>query len=182
MKKFLLSLLIVPLLLIGGFSSAYLESQEYLITCENGSCSKLVLSKWNSYWVIIKSYSCPQLNIFWGMNRQDVYGYYSQGEIVNYNDTISSYSNLTFTILCGLNWNGFVNFVLVSPDPPLVPWTFSNFTPVIDWISDVTIEFIPYVVYIWIWTLLVTLWFIAVKWLVNWLVRKITVIFKSKRG
>ena len=40
---------------------------------------------------------------------------------------------------------------------------------------------IPYVVYIWIWILVCTLWFICIRRLVNWLWRKINSVFSSKR-
>jgi len=54
----------------------------------------------------------------------------------------------------------------------------SQLSPVITSISSVMSEFIPYVVYIWIGILLVTLWFKAIKRLVNWLSSKITRYFK----
>ena len=54
----------------------------------------------------------------------------------------------------------------------------SQLSPVISSISSVMSEFIPYVVYIWIGILLVTLWFKAIKRLVNWLSSKITRYFK----
>lgn len=54
----------------------------------------------------------------------------------------------------------------------------SQLSPVVSSISTVMWEFIPYVVYIWIGILLCTLWFTAIKWLVNWFSRKITRYFK----
>lgn len=48
-------------------------------------------------------------------------------------------------------------------------------------IQSVVSEFIPYMVYLALWVLVVTLWFVAVKWLLNYVSRKTTSIFKSKR-
>ena len=39
-------------------------------------------------------------------------------------------------------------------------------------------EFIPYVVYIWLWVLGVLIWFVAIKWFINWIRRKILSPFK----
>lgn len=54
-------------------------------------------------------------------------------------------------------------------------------TPAIDWLHNTVVELIPYIVYIWIWVLLFTLWFYAIRRLVNWLSWKINSNFKSKR-
>lgn len=56
-------------------------------------------------------------------------------------------------------------------------WT-DAFSPIITSVFSIMWEFIPYVVYVWIWVLLVSLWFVAVKWLMNWLTSKITKYFK----
>ena len=48
-------------------------------------------------------------------------------------------------------------------------------------IQSVVSEFIPYMVYLALWVLVVTLGFVAVKWLLNYVSRKTTSIFKSKR-
>lgn len=58
----------------------------------------------------------------------------------------------------------------------------SSLTPAIDSLKNTTYQIIPYVVYIWIWTLLVVLWFYAIRWLVNWIVKKLNSLFSSKRG
>ena len=54
----------------------------------------------------------------------------------------------------------------------------SELSPIITSIFSVMWEFIPYVVYIWIWILLCTLWFTAIKRLMNRLSWKITKYFK----
>lgn len=58
---------------------------------------------------------------------------------------------------------------------------FWSFTPVITWVKDTIFQLIPLVVFIWIWVLIVTLWFFAIRWLVNWIVWKINSNFSSKR-
>lgn len=61
-------------------------------------------------------------------------------------------------------------------------WLISHLTPAVNWLWDTVVELIPYIVYIWIWVLLFTLWFYAIRRLVNWLSWKINSNFKSKRG
>lgn len=198
MKRFLLSLLIVPLLLIGGFSNAYVWFSWY----------KYLWEFWTS----------PNWNNGVSVDYNFTPWYY-KFEYVPVNSFCSVWSSsvVAFYQFRGCNWWDW-NCFTTSVDNPSNPFNVSidrDYTsirvwynwwgncrnsilkiykyyettlyddwliPVILSVFDVTTEFIPYVVYIWIWTLLVTLWFIAVKWLVNWLVRKITVIFKSKRG
>lgn len=53
--------------------------------------------------------------------------------------------------------------------------------PVITWVSSIMTEFIPYVVYVAIAVLIATLWFVAVKWLMNWMSRRVTWTFSSRR-
>ena len=52
---------------------------------------------------------------------------------------------------------------------------------VITGIQSVLTEFIPYLVYIALGVLIATLWFVAVKWLMNWTSRRVTGVFSSKR-
>lgn len=72
----------------------------------------------------------------------------------------------------------------VIPDNPWEWWNWWNIVPdwslvaVITWVFSVFWELIPYVVYIWIWILIVTVWFYAVRRLVNWLSDKIHNNFK----
>lgn len=66
-------------------------------------------------------------------------------------------------------------------DSPLIPWNTSSISPAIDWLVSVTWEFIPYVLYIWIGVLLFSIWFVAIRRLVNWFSSKIKKIFSSKR-
>lgn len=52
---------------------------------------------------------------------------------------------------------------------------------VITGVQSVLTEFIPYLVYIALGVLVVTLWFVAVKWLMNWTSRRVTGVFSSRR-
>lgn len=51
-------------------------------------------------------------------------------------------------------------------------------SPVITWLSSAVVEIIPYIVYIWLWVLGAILWFVAIKWLINWIRSKILSPFK----
>lgn len=57
----------------------------------------------------------------------------------------------------------------------------SQLTPVVDWLENTIVEFIPYIVYIGLWVLSALLWFIAIKWLVNWTRSKSLWVFSSRR-
>lgn len=52
-------------------------------------------------------------------------------------------------------------------------------TPILTWLTTVFNELIPYVVYIWLWILVVTIWFVAIKWLMLWIYNKVKFIFKK---
>ena len=56
----------------------------------------------------------------------------------------------------------------------------SALSPVVTWITDVLWEFIPYVIYIWLWVLVVSIAFVAVKRLMLWIYNKVKFIFKKR--
>ena len=72
----------------------------------------------------------------------------------------------------------------VIPDNPWEWWNWWNIVPdwslvaVISGVFSVFAELIPYVIYLWIWILIVTVWFYAIRWLVNWVSNKINNNFK----
>lgn len=45
--------------------------------------------------------------------------------------------------------------------------------PALDGLKAVMAEFIPYVAYIGLWIIVAVLWFVAIRWLVNWVRAKI---------
>ena len=76
------------------------------------------------------------------------------------------------------NWWWSVIIRYIYPDPPLVPdWTLNS---VVGGVGSVVGEFIPYVVYIWFWVLIASLWFVAIKWLLSYLYQKVKKTFRSK--
>ena len=52
---------------------------------------------------------------------------------------------------------------------------------VITGVQSVLTEFIPYLIYIALGVLVATLWFVAVKWLMNWTSKRVTAVFSSRR-
>lgn len=52
-------------------------------------------------------------------------------------------------------------------EPILSGWT-TALKPIIDSLSATLTEFIPYVVYVGLWVLGAIIWFVAIKWLMNW--------------
>jgi len=68
-----------------------------------------------------------------------------------------------------------------STDPILNSTGQAYLGNVLTGIQSVVSEFIPYLVYIALGVLVVTLWFVAVKWLMNWTSRRVTGVFSSRR-
>lgn len=63
----------------------------------------------------------------------------------------------------------------------ILSWGTAQIEPVITGVKSIMVEFIPYVIYVAIGVLLATLWFVAVKWLMNWMSRRVTWTFSSRR-
>ena len=196
MKKYLLSLFIVPLLLIGGFSSAYVYQDAYCYCDESSQC----VMRWADLpeWTLwLKSllpytwYSNPlmflfqnpsnSLTVYWDFYLQFAGGTAFSNWVIMFSDAwFNPTSNTRFQAICEWNWNWNMEFHYqwILPDPPLVPWWTANFTPVITGLTSSINEFIPYVVYIGLWVLWVLISFVAIKWLINWVRSKIFSSFK----
>lgn len=57
----------------------------------------------------------------------------------------------------------------------------ASLAPIIESLGDVMTEFIPYVVYIWLWVLGAVIGFTAIRWLMNWTRAKVLGTFSSGR-
>lgn len=75
-----------------------------------------------------------------------------------------------------LNWGFSVNYTVAHDSMPV-----SSLSPVINWLSESINEFIPYVVYVWLWVLGVLIWFFAIKRLMNRVKRQSFWVFKSRK-
>lgn len=187
MKKLILSLLIIPLLSIVGYSSAsFMKEFHWEFNCFPWDIKNV---QWNinEWWIDVWEYkiiNSPinnfRIEINDSINRPYEYNW------LNFSVNSVFYTNwrITFYFPCENlpteDWKKVINFTVVSSDyqPPVVEWWSSNITPVIVWLFGVYWELIPYVVYIWIWILIVTVWFYAIRRLVNWLSDKIHNNFK----
>lgn len=63
----------------------------------------------------------------------------------------------------------------------LLIWWVSALNPIISSLQNTFLEFIPYIVYIWLWILGAVIWFFAIRWLVNWVRAKVYWTFSSWR-
>lgn len=63
----------------------------------------------------------------------------------------------------------------------LLPWWKDALSWAVSWVSSTVNEFIPLVVYIWIWILSAIIWFVAIKWLINRIRSKSLWTFTSNR-
>lgn len=63
----------------------------------------------------------------------------------------------------------------------ILSWWTAQLEPVITGVKSIMVEFIPYVIYVAIGVLIATLGFVAVKWLMNWMSRRVTWTFSSRR-
>lgn len=59
-------------------------------------------------------------------------------------------------------------------------WT-ASLEPIITSLSTTLTEFIPYVVYVGLGVLGAVIWFVAIKWLMNWTRAKVLWTFSSRR-
>ena len=57
----------------------------------------------------------------------------------------------------------------------------ASLEPIITSLTTTLTEFIPYVVYVGLWVLGAVIWFVAIKWLMNWTRAKVLGTFSSRR-
>lgn len=57
----------------------------------------------------------------------------------------------------------------------------ASLEPIMTSLSETLTEFIPYVVYVGLWVLGAVIWFVAIKWLMNWTRAKVLGTFSSGR-
>lgn len=154
MTKKLFSILAILWLTLFGFSNAY----EY---------SNAITFQW-SYNIWTEALGFQVVDWSWNI-------------MVNWRGSWSCWKNLTNIsnwdeyffeeIGCGVNWtfwsNNTITIKLIYPDPPLIQWGTEAFSGVLTSVSSSVSEFIPYIVYIWIWLLTASIWFVAIKRLIN---------------
>ena len=178
MKKYLLSLLIVPLLLLGGYSSAqFSENLDY-----NFQFSGLP-SSFNSpiplldYEFIINTRPSDMCYIRFGWSSCTCeVAFVPNWSIVKGNSCSSSCSAGVYSVYEAQGWDCWsLDFSLKGVNQIV---SVDNFTPVITGLTSSINEFVPYVVYIWIWVLGALIWFVAIKRLINRVRRKIFSSFK----
>lgn len=190
MKKYLLSLLIVWLSFI-WFSSAVNVSWNWSSYSPN-------LVHFNWWWIFRENFSCNEelnccmLNVldssnsfvcqvsycndewdFFGCDVElewDYYLIYDPIHDFNWPFTLISISSATSVWWWNEWWNDWWDSELI--------WQLS---PVITWLENSINEFIPYVVYIWLGVLGVIIWFVAIKWLINWVRRQSFWVFSSRK-
>lgn len=63
----------------------------------------------------------------------------------------------------------------------ILPWWEGSLSWIISWLNSTITEFIPYLVYLGLWIITVIIWFVAIRWLVNWTQAKIRWTFSSWR-
>ena len=66
-------------------------------------------------------------------------------------------------------------------DTPLLSWWTAALEPVLTGLSSAVSEFIPYLVYIGLGIITATIWFVAIRWLMNWTQAKVRWTFSSWR-
>ena len=168
MKKLFITLLLSIIWFI-GFSSAYslIENISFVPSSKYFFPSSLVWQEisvncsWQDWFELF--FSCAERYFpSWSSSIDDIL-ISEWCSIISYNATAS----------CSYSYNSSVLpfnqlFVLLNP-----AW---------DGLKNSFYVIIPYVVYIWIWLLVCTLWFYAIRWLVNWIWIKVNSVFKSKRN
>ena len=64
---------------------------------------------------------------------------------------------------------------------PILSGGTTALEPIITSLGSTLTEFIPYVVYVGLWVLGAVIWFVAIKWLMNWTRAKVLGTFSSGR-
>lgn len=85
-----------------------------------------------------------------------------------------SVSPITYSNSTQWSWGWFSSWILNSTWQAYL-WN------VISWISSIVSEFIPYMIYVALAVLVATLWFVAVKRLMNYTSRRVTGLFSSRK-
>lgn len=185
MKKFLLVWLISLFWFI-GFSNAWTVDETYpawnlpssfwnsVFSNDVVVCKSTWWANWNRWCLVY--YDVYRSNWTKCINWRDVsispYDYYNIKEILVNSIWSSCWSNYTVKILSSSDW------LICSTETSKMP--VSALSPVVTWITDTLWEFIPYVIYIWLWVLVFSLWFIAVRRLMLRIYNKIRFIFKKR--
>ena len=182
--KFLLLWWIITLLSIGSFSNAWYE---FVKNITFGSCNQyssiaslgVIDSPWlykvvvtDSWWRSIQyaQFKCPndwnKFRINWSNNF--IFDYWWTAQCSFYLANSSFY------------WEGCPSAVLYKNVPVFDFWGNSALSPAITWVKDVAFQMIPFVIYVVIWLLVCSIWFVVIRWLLSWLWLKIKSIFSSK--
>lgn len=174
-KKFFLSLFITIIWFV-GFSSAnsftvssntYLKTSDCVWTPTISSVGwDLICPFSNQCYSSIQClgymFSFPN----WGWTTNNV-----SFKVWDYNITCSSYP-------CSVTLLDWSYFEFQAPPPPLLPGGEEALSGAVTNLTNSVNEFIPYIVYIWLWILIACIWFVAIKRLINWLRAKIFSSFK----
>lgn len=56
---------------------------------------------------------------------------------------------------------------------PILSGGTASLDVIIDGLENVMAEFIPYVAHVGLWIIVAVLWFVAIRWLVNWVRAKV---------
>lgn len=185
MKKYLLSLLIVPFLSIGS----YINAENFTVNCTAyvGCTPEIVYTRDNlqdensicitnlQEWINVKV-----------ITEYDEYSIYTYEEMQSNNFCVARKIKWIWFTADNVDWEKTFNIIwwwLVDSTTnnnwwSILEWWTANFTPVITGLTNSINEFIPYVVYIGLWVLSVLIWFVAIKRLINWIRAKIFSSFK----
>lgn len=63
----------------------------------------------------------------------------------------------------------------------IISWWIITLTPVVSWLNSLVVEIFPYLLYIGLWIIVVIVWFVAIRWLINWTQAKLRGTFSSWR-
>lgn len=172
MKRYLLSLFIVPLLLIGSYSFAYVVNDNVNVSSYPYRYS--LTDNWFNNTITVKNWNNCAI---WNWHYSYAIDNWTCTNSCTFNSSTFSSNNNNLQLRCDSPFDIVISYDNWEP-APLVPWWTANFTPVITGLTGSINEFIPYVVYIGLWVLGVLIWFVAIKRLINWVRAKIFSSFK----
>lgn len=205
MKKILLSSLLGLFGLVGAFASAdsvnWFTSDSTIKSYTFNEYTELVsyddvfdlLS--SNFYVCIYSDDYPFQFNPWGCTEDDWNGCTYPVNSQRYCVPMEQYLNESeFVFRPEIKWTLYISETPITVDTnswwwdineddsdSLLIWWVGALNPIISSLQNTFVEFIPYIVYIWLWILGAVIWFFAIRWLVNWVRAKVYWTFSSWR-
>lgn len=176
MKKYILSLLIVWLSFIGFSNAQFITISDWALCSSYCSIDWFDSMSLNRYWAVDLKLDCTYSSDY--SKTFDNYTVVSYDTLKDWCQSSWNWEIKGFKIADVYNWAGLSNVEIVYKSSKM---PVSQLSPVVNWLKTSINEFIPYIVYIWLWILWVLIWFYAIKRLLRYVKWSTFSVFSSRR-